>query len=281
MPRMSAADAWRRLRMPFVLPDAARDLHVCRWELIDIDCAGCTVCGHVHRCSAGTYSDVETTDDAVVCRVTGVCVNSQRFAEHEFSDNVIVFTSAVNASDCLERRMQLVQAYVHECLVSSHARSIAAYEHGKRVQRHNAHVSKCVRSGCVNLLHLIQIGMPLFLREHFDVARRTQVARECTAHMQCVMCTTQRAFNLVVKDSELRQFVFGMLYLMCRGVHMFGVQILPRVPELAELIPCENNVARFTNFRAKHITETENKFKFVFRHATREHLRRLYTSVQK
>ena len=55
--RLSAEDAWQQLRMPFVLPVAARGLHVCQWELIDMDCAGCTACGCVHRCSASTCTD--------------------------------------------------------------------------------------------------------------------------------------------------------------------------------------------------------------------------------
>jgi hypothetical protein len=67
--RLSAEDAWQQLRMPFVLPVAARGLQVCQWELIDMDCAGCTSCGGVHRCSAGTCTDDETTEDALgMCR---------------------------------------------------------------------------------------------------------------------------------------------------------------------------------------------------------------------
>jgi hypothetical protein len=278
---LTAEDAWRWLRMPFVLPQTARKMHVCRWELIDFDCAGCVVCGHVHRCSAGTCTDVVTTDDAVVCTVTGVCVDSQRFADNEYSDNVIVYASSVNVSDVIERRMQAVDTYVHEFLVSANARSICAYEHTKRLNKHRAHVARVLRTGSGNLLQLVQLGMPVFMHTHFDTKRRCELAQMCTHHVQRVICTAQRVFDLAVKDSELRHFVFGMLYLMCRGVHMHGVQILPHIPELVDVMPSENNVSRFTHFRAKHITETENKFKFVFRRATPDQLRNMNLNAKK
>ena len=75
-------------------------------------------------------------------------------------------------------------------------------------------------------------------------------------------------FQFALKNSDVRAFVFGMLYLMCRGVVMNGVEILPRVEELRSVVPSENNVGQFLNFRSKSITETENKFKFLFRHAS-------------
>ena len=126
-----------------------------------MDCAGCTACECVHRCSAVTCTDVETTEDALVYRIT-VCVSGQRFADCEFSENVIVFASSANVTDTLERRMQAVAACAHEFLVSSHAHNIAVYENAKRLQKHRAHVSRCLHTGCANLLQLVQLGMPLF-----------------------------------------------------------------------------------------------------------------------
>ena len=50
----------------------AGDQHTREWELIDMDCAGCIACRCVHRCSASTCTDIETTEDSLVYRITVV-----------------------------------------------------------------------------------------------------------------------------------------------------------------------------------------------------------------
>ena len=91
--KLTAEEAWRKLRMPFVLPAAAASVHQCKWVLIDVDCAGCVLCGRVHLCSASTCTEIAHTEGAVVCLVTGLCVQPKTFAVTEYSDNVIVFST--------------------------------------------------------------------------------------------------------------------------------------------------------------------------------------------
>ena len=270
---MRRADAvWRRLRAPFVLPPSAEHVH--RWEHLDLDCAGCLVCGAVHRCDGGCQ-DVEVTDDAVVCVVTGVCVRTVMFARTEFSDNVIVFTGEVNRTDELELRMALVESYVHEFLLSTDAESIMRQEVRKKRQRYVSQAARELRTPGANAVRLVQDGVELYAHASFDRELRKRLAAESTRVVQRVLGVAQLRFQFALKNSDVRAFVFGMLYLMCRGVVMNGVEILPRVEELRSVVPSENNVGQFLNFRSKSITETENKFKFLFRHASAEQLRGL------
>lgn len=270
---MRRADAvWRRLRAPFLLPPGAAHTH--RWELLDLDCAGCVVCGVVHRCE-GDCRDVEVTDDAVVCVVTGVCVRTTVFAQTEYSDNVIVFTGAVNRTDALEARMAMVEAYVHEFLLSTAAESLMRHEFRKKRQRYLTHAAREMRAPGANAVRVLEAGVELYAHAPFDREARARLAAESTRVIQRVLGVAQLRFEFALKDSDVRAFVFGMLYLMCRGVVMHGVEILPQVKELRSMMPSENNVGLFFNFKSKSITETENKFKFVFRHSSAEQLRAL------
>ena len=266
---LSVEEAWRLLRMPFVLPVSAKGFHVCVWELLDLDCAGCLICGSIHRCGPEVCLNVEQTDDSIVCLVTGICVRSKKYAEHEFSNNVIVFSSATEKMESVESRMRLVKTYVHEFLTSKDAERLALFEHQRKVQKYHAFVTQSLRGYCgANLVHIIQQGVHLYGQSKFDMATRECLASKCAAAIQRIICVSQDSLGLVIKESELRNFVFGMIFLMRSGVTMQNVPLLPQIEHLNDVLPSENNVGRFLKFRSKCITDTENRFKFLFRQVT-------------
>ena len=120
----TATQTWQMLRMPFVLSSRCVGHHICKfkWECIDVDLAGCLVCGAVHDCEEGQCRDVVITDDSHVCTITGMCVATHNFATNEFSDNVVVFSSTRNYADLLEARMSRVVASVQKFLTSQASR---------------------------------------------------------------------------------------------------------------------------------------------------------------
>jgi hypothetical protein len=95
-------NVWKKIRGPFLLPCRIGS-HDCagHWENIDIDCAGCKICGSIHVChdhnTSITHSndphidrnacEVSAQQDADVCIVTGLCVHTLRYSEHEKSDH--------------------------------------------------------------------------------------------------------------------------------------------------------------------------------------------------
>lgn len=273
---LTPIDAWRLLRMPFCLSSLCVGHHTCKWEIIDIDAAGCVICGSVHECSKQTCMDVVHTDDAVVCTVTGVCVVTKQFSHCEYSDTVAVFSNTTDVVDVIETRMGRVKTSVCELLTSDVARKVFLFEHSKRVSKFNTNVSRLVRSGEANLVQVLQGWLSMSAQHVFDEQMREGFVTVCVNIIQRVIGIAQVRFGLVIKDSELRTFVFGMVYLMCRGVQMHNVQILPRIIGLREVLPSENNVVRFFHFRSRHITETENKFKFLFRNASVEKLQEMF-----
>jgi hypothetical protein len=82
---------WRQLRSPFVLPRVTSKCHECKWEKIDIDVLGCTLCGKVHACEYGTCTHVIETSDGLVCEFSGVVVYTKCFVETEYMDTLCVF----------------------------------------------------------------------------------------------------------------------------------------------------------------------------------------------
>ena len=275
--RLPADEAWRLLRMPFVLPVSAKGLHACVWELFDLDCAGCLLCGSIHRCGPEACVHVAQTDDSVVCLITGVCVQPKTYADHEYSENVIVFASAAERMEHVETRMRLVEAYAQEFLTSNDAEKLARYEHQRKLHKYHALIARTLREERhVDLVHIIQQGVHLYTDNIFDVRQRSRIAHTCSKAIQRTICVSQGSLGLTIKDSELRSFVFGMIFLMRNGVTMQNIQLLPCILPLRQILPSENNVGRFLKFRSKYITDTENKFKFLFRHISQSKLHGLH-----
>lgn len=250
---------------------------MCQWEQFDIDMAGCVLCGIVHECCKQKCKDVAITDDSVVCTITGLCVSTSSFALHEYSDNVVVYSGPCDVSDVTEARMCRVEAVVLEFMTSQAARNVFAFENLKRMHKFYSNTMRSLRQGTANMVQIVQHALQLEMQQDFNEDMRLDLAALCTRSIQHVMCITHVQFGLYVKDSDVRSFVIGMIYLLCRGVDMHGVEILPRIPKLRNVLPSENNIARFFHCRSKYITETENKFKFAFRYATVDKLRMIFS----
>jgi len=268
-----ATEAWRLLRSPFVFPPAAAGMHKCEWEFIDVDCRGCLLCGSIHECSSKDCKSVIVTDEAVVCMITGVCVNTKQYADNEYSDNVIVYSSVRDNQDALEARMAMIDSFVREMLLSPRAKRSAEYENSRRIAKYNCSVSREIRLAAPrNMIRIVQKGVALYNKNVFDTSTRELLYAKCSSVIKQVLCLSKLHCGFTVKDSELRNFVFGLMYLMRVGVYVNEVCLLPCLPQLCSVLPSETNVHRFLNFRSKHITETENKFKFMFRRISLDQL---------
>lgn len=290
---LSAQEAWKKLRMPFLLPKSAFHLHVCRWEMIDIDMAGCLICGVIHHCSSTTCTNVEQTSDSMVCLITGVCVQPKLYAEHEYSENVMVYLK--DNMEATNRRFQLIETYVEQLLLSREAKLLSVFEREKSLKKYHTWITRmckhttrsqdrecytCTASDShgtysthsqhgsehrVNMVQILQVGLHLYHTSHFNESLRKLVSKHCVNCIRHVMGIACNRLGLAVKDSEMRNFVFGMVFLMRSGVNLGTVCLLPICKHLKNMLPSENNVGKYINFKAKYITDTENRFKYVFR----------------
>jgi hypothetical protein len=57
------------------------------WEVYNIDMAGCTQCGALHICRAGSCSVEKNDEGHDICLITGMCVRMLNFSNDEFIDH--------------------------------------------------------------------------------------------------------------------------------------------------------------------------------------------------
>lgn len=262
---------WYRLRAPFALtPDMTA--HECQWESFDCDAAGCLLCGHVHRCADGKCKRVCAVEDGVVCTITAFYVRTINFQQNEYEDRVISCVSRKNlySGDTVLHTSEIVSYFCRELLLSSNAR-----------QAHHVEQQRfCAKIGQAVLKHLLKSETKCFItslqqcieNEHsnhamlaYDAAQRQACIPTLVYFITHLISQCRQRLHVKFKNSEMRMLTFGLLYMMRHGIHAHGVTILPRLRILHELLPTEPVLQRVHNFRAKHITDVENKFKLILR----------------
>lgn len=304
MPPSNAARAqhvavWRMLRKPFArTPGACGAFRGCVWETIDFGLVACTRCGRVHDCDHDVCDDVESTDDGVVCRITGMVVRSINYAAHEHSDSVCVFTrDAESLTTIFQAHLARIPAVVASVL-SPTARPQMHYLH---VQR-NVHRLVVSVLGALNaaqasaqasaqaaaqprapldviaLLARAAAAGPVQQNLHYVAARidTPRLIDRCSTLIYEFLVRCRNDALLNTRPSELQSTVVGLLYLLRVGVRYDTIEVLKSVPALAAVLPPANILERSTGTRAKVITEVENRVKFRLRDMTRDAVMRTW-----
>lgn len=266
---------WRTLRQPFAVPAGMDSYHTHQFELFDIDAAGCLICGFIHRCSPCVCKQVVQTDDAMVCLVTGYCVETKIFADTEYSDTIASYNvhaqSDTNTNSIQENDIENLIKLLLTSKKAMYAHTLELQRFRHKLQFHMAsEINEQDKAGCVNLVDVVQKSMAgikctRFLNAEFEMDRRQQLVQTCATHVCHILNTCVHMFQMYCKPSEMRMMVFGLMYLMRNGVMMQNIQVVPRLALLQEMLPSENCLLNVFEFRAKYITDVENKFKFLFR----------------
>ena len=280
---------WRTLRQPFAVCAGMHHYHTHQFELFDIDAAGCLICGFIHRCSNSVCKQVVQTDDAMVCLVTGYCVEPKIFADTEYSDTIASYNmhvpSDTNAHSVSQNDIEnLINILLtSKRAVSAHDMELQRFRH--KLQLNMAtEINEQAKAGCVNLIEVVQqslasIKCTRFPDAEFRLHQRQELVTTCAMHVCHILNTCVHMFQLYCKPSEMRMMVFGLMYLMRNGVVMQNIQVVPRLQQLQELLPSENCLLSVFDFRAKYITDVENKFKFLFRSLHSNQLKSLLQGV--
>lgn len=261
-----------------------RKWHGCRYERIDGHLAGCTLCGFVHDCTKGHCAREGTieTGDAVVCSVTGLCIRETIFVENEFVDTVASYGRAPVQESRAQVALDTISELVAKLLASPSTERAHALE--QRRWRNKAQslavalVNRRKWKGAVDLLGVVQDVLAAHpapcVRQ--EAGLRMRVVEEVSECICRVVNTCMHSLKMHVRPSEVKVLVFGLCYLMRSGVHISGVTVIPKHPALEELLPPENSLSSIFSFRAKHITDIENKMKFLFRGVAKTDLRKLF-----
>lgn len=277
-------DVWTEIRQPFALCPCMRRLHKCKFEMIDAHLAGCLLCGRIHDCTKGCCAEegVIETGDSIVCSVTGLCIRETIFLDSEFVDTVASYGRA----PVPESRMQISLSTVTDCVQTLLASKLTQQAHALEQKRWRnkvqsqatALVNKLKNKGQVNLLSVVQ---EVLARNHAPCVLQDQemcerLVEQVSENICRILNTCMNVLKMHVRPSEVRVLVFGLCYLMRSGVNIAGVAVIPRHEELDEVLPPENALSGIFQFRAKFITDIENKMKFLFRSTSNKLLREMF-----
>lgn len=275
---LATIKAWKLLHGAFLLPPQCQTHHTCKWVVLDTDLAACQICSAIHVCSC--QCPLQITEDSEVCEITGYCVRSQNIVQTGFSENVTLEEEDVTYKDRVKERLNIVKEVVHQALCSSVALKCFEEEIVKCVvklkTKANEAVMSCPRFKPLNLHEVVEKCAQCAQKKTCFVFQgdvRKRVAKKCSANVLRAMTISVMQFNLQLRDNEVQQFALGLLFLMRRGVFINNQCILPKEEILIDLLASENLLCRSMNHTSKCVTDTENRFKFIYRQVSADALR--------
>ena len=271
--------AWLALRAPFALSTSCVGYHVCEWETFDIGRAGCVLCSTIHNCGVDVCTDVVQTEDALVCGITGFCITTQNLM-HGVSDNGICRPPRV--SSIANRKTYTyteIETHVKHLLVSHECVQAHQSEVEKLSSKFNSHVNtkfaQLADIFAATASAVKSVKCSRWISSTFDMETRLRLVSEVSTQLTLTIGSCCAFMPLLVRGCELRTLVYGLVYLMRTGITVHHVCCLPVNRELEQYLPSEGNLGRFFDFKAKNITDIENRFKYMFRTCGRPRMHRM------
>ena len=270
---------WKYTNTPFELCPKAYRFHTCAWQVFDGNKAGCIRCSYIHVCGRGECPLVQT-EDAMVCEITGLCVQCQNFMPDDYSDCIAYMGPSTTAD-----RPYVDRDLVYECVYGILCTPTAEVTRTMMQRRFIEKLKVCVTrqgalSGQTNLIDLISDSVASVRRKH-TIPTRIQasackyLADVCTEHICVLINIGHSRLQINVKQNDVRNTVIGLIYMMRFGVYVHDIVVLPRFKVLRYILPPENILLKNFGCRCKIITETENKYKIHIRQAPVNDLRNM------
>ena len=109
----------------------------------------------------------------------------------------------------------------------------------------------------------------------YNANLRQHLIAVCSKNVTSTLSWCKTYLHMSIKQNELRYVTWGIIYMMRLGVSVQNVTVIAQISELNSVLINESQISRFLGFKAKHITDVENKFKFAFRNMKTEDLLRI------
>lgn len=257
---------WSIVREPFLLPQCIHKCQVNDYENIDVDEAACTVCGSWHKCESKDCVFMES-NGYKVCQITGYCVRNKIFADDEYVDTVAhmkqPYQVQVNLVD-----PALIEMWVEDMLLGH--RPVLEQELGRNQGRREmifVRIAKHYKAQRqpLNVVQILTcfLNAVANLRDPWLIAEaqlRPMVEKCISVVMR--FCGNFFPYKHSMSSHKMRGFIVGIVYLLRRGMKINDtVQLLPKIDDLARLLPSETNLRQAFNVSTKVVTETENIIK--------------------
>lgn len=273
-------EVWLRLRQPFLFPQVG---HECKWERYDADCAGCLLCGKLHRCPAGiagcTCPLAETDEGGHVCLITGLCIPEVRSSFDEYVEHVSFDNKSQQEGDD-DNVYDKVFCVVNAFILSPPTAACREQEQKKYVQKKRQAfwrvLRQCKRDNPYALPDICQVVAEVARQEptpHSLVGSMTTFASPDTNMLilQSAASITgaihqiyAMGYRKICQGVKFHSIVIGMLYMTRSGLNAGSAFHLAAVPHINYLLPSETylNCLGVSN---KVICDTENEIKSCIR----------------
>jgi hypothetical protein len=259
---------WRKIRRPFRYPSCRS----CRWEVYDVNQAGCLKCGRHHFCHANSVDStcpLVTCDDRTrVCLITGHVLSEVRHADNEFYDTVsLVEKPRVNNDISGE-----VHAIVASFLMGDRAKRCREHENAKQYNKLSLHLYRQVRRfklgngkhiPCICQLLASAVQQERYWR--FIGEASQELVTQCACNITSCILKLQATSGRIPHGTRLQEMVCGMLYMLKHGLVFRDQTLLSCIPEIDKCLPHENKIEAYFGISSKVICMTENEVKLAFR----------------
>jgi|GEM_PF-2417823 len=263
-------ELWKHIKRPFLIPEK---IHCCKlndWELLECDCAGCTLCGKIHECKDTVHCPVVSEEGRHVCQITGFYTRRQVFSDDEYVETVGNLSMA-EAPMLKNIDSAVVECCVKEFICSERTNTSLLQEKMKRQNRIKLTFIKLAKTykqskTPLNIVSLItntinetsNIRNPHIL----DPFEANLLATKCIKHINFFCAVFFEGVKNIPAMMKIKGLIIGYLYLMRTGLTLCGnVEIVPKIPELALVLPSENHVKIVFKISTKIMTEVENFIK--------------------
>lgn len=274
---------WKKLQVCFPLPPSSFKYHKCDWYRIEPHIFGCKLCGHIHQCCPETCKPYITIDDDFeVCTISGICLRtSQGSHAQEFHDQILYWPDPQPIEFAAPFDMVQIEKHVQELLLSDVTHELWQF----RMKKMHATICKQIELDFVASKSFIDQFEKLLsdtVRKQnlcfaYNHAMRIDVSKTCCEQILHTLSLCSKQFKLGTKQNDIRNTVFGLMYLMREGVTFANVSVVPKIDALRYLLPSESALFKSFNFKPKFITDIENRCKYAFRtgQVSRRHIQNL------
>ena len=222
-----------------------------------------------------------------MCAITGCEIQRRLLCSDEFVDTSMPccdskHMTSNDTSEALDKFRRSVRKELEELLCSPTSKDIFLHMRARNFKKilHN------LQDTCAQNLEKHEDAISCFcgvlndlkiqvLNQPYDLELRRALCEICVERVTNLLSWCTRYLKIVVKQNELKYVTWGLTYMMRQGVEVQNVMIVPKIPELESVLCNEAIVSRYLGFKAKNITDVENRFKFEFRSMSSENLARL------
>jgi len=264
-----------------LLPQKIHHCKLCDWELIDCDCAGCKICGKIHECKDTVHCPVISEEGRHVCQITGFYTRRQVFSDDEYIET-IGNLSVAEAPTLKRVDPAVVESCVKEFICSEKTKDSLKQEIMKRNSRKKSTFIRLAKQCKSNKTPLNIVSLITSTVNEISNIRNPRIldswdaealAEKCIKHINFFCAVFFDNIKTVPAIMKIKGLIIGFLYLMRTGLTLCGnVEVVPKVCELASVLPSENHVKIVFKISTKIMTEVENFIKHYVKKLPRSKL---------